>query len=248
MSHSLYKLYRSLKNRKEREETGLFIAETPKVIAELLAKGIKPLALFALKEKSQYWEKIVGNHEVVHPVSEKILNSISILKTPNEVCGIFYLPAYKPFEHQPITPVLDQLSDPANLGIIIRTCHWFGITHILATSDSVDAFNPKTILSSKGSIASVYVHYLTPQEILALLNCPVYGTSPHGTPIHHIKFSFPLAFIIGNESHGIQHFPMISRYISISSLSSNPPDSLNAGITASLLLYHFTLSRNSLKW
>ncbi|MCX7697421.1 MAG: hypothetical protein N2Z72_06995 [Bacteroidales bacterium] len=241
MGHSLYKLYRSLKNKKEREEAGLFIAETPKVVLDLISSGIKPYALFVIKEKTSKWKKIVRNDEVLYPISEKILNSISFLKAPNEICGIFHIPHRTSFELQPITPILDDLSDPANLGIIIRTCHWFGIKHILATTESVDAFNLKTVLSSKGSVAHVHVHYLTPEQILFHLKCPIYIADPHGRPIQQQDFSFPLAFIIGNESHGIQHFSHKFELVSIPSSSFSPPDSLNAGIAASLLIFYLTL-------
>jgi TrmH family RNA methyltransferase len=243
MSKSLFKLYRSLKHREVREQFSLFAAETPKVILDLIKNNIRPHSLFIIKEKIPEWQKIISDESLIYPVSSKQLEAISHLKTPNEICGIFHIPKIPPFNQHFVTPILDDVADPANLGLILRTCHWYGIHHILATPDTVDAYNLKTVMSSKGSIAQVHVHYKQPNEILHLLSfqTKIYKADLNGDSIMKPSISFPLAFIIGNEGHGIKHFSHIQETITIPTFSNHPPNSLNAAISSAILIHTFFL-------
>jgi TrmH family RNA methyltransferase len=77
------------------------------------------------------------------------------------------------------------LSDPGNLGTIIRLCDWFGLSQLLCSKTSVDCFNPKVIQASMGSIVRVQCHYVEDlREKLIELNKPIYGADLDGSSLY----------------------------------------------------------------
>jgi tRNA G18 (ribose-2'-O)-methylase SpoU len=78
--------------------------------------------------------------------------------------------------------MLDNISDPGNLGTILRTADWFGIHHVVCSPETVDLFNPKTVQATMGSIARVHVYYSDLAETLKKLKpgIKVYGSMLQG--------------------------------------------------------------------
>jgi len=133
---SQVKYIQSLSQKKFREEEGVFVAEGPKIINELLAaSNIDIKQLFA----TESW---IGVHrtlysslgpDIITQIDNKELERISFLTTPNEVLGIFKKPSFKTpiIAKASISLLLDTIQDPGNLGTILRCADWFGITQII---------------------------------------------------------------------------------------------------------------------
>ncbi|HLK31432.1 MAG TPA: TrmH family RNA methyltransferase, partial [Puia sp.] len=155
LTKSQAKYIQSLSQKKFRDEEHAFVAEGPKIINELLDAGnVELIQLFALKD----WES--RKEIAMNIISEKELERISFLQTPNEVLGIFKKPVFGKHDFSgKISLMLDGIQDPGNLGTIIRTSDWFGIDNIICSKDSADVFNPKVVQSTMGSIARVQVIY-----------------------------------------------------------------------------------------
>lgn len=100
---------------------------------------------------------------------------------------------------------LDGVQDPGNLGTIIRACDWFGVTTILCSRDTVDAFNPKVIQSTMGAIGRVKLHYVDLPAIISQLpdTTPLIGTFLDGENIYATKLPQSGMIVMGNEGHGI---------------------------------------------
>lgn len=233
------KLFRSLKDKSSREEHGLFVAETPKVISDLIAGGLTVEILYALHECLSDWQKQYPQIKA-EGVSNKELERLSFLKQPHEVSAVFRIPDSKKFVQQNVTFILDSISDPGNMGTIVRTAHWFGIKNILCTENSVDIYNPKVVQSTMGSLARVHVHYCSKEEIASMLdkNTTICGTYMNGQSIATAEFQAPLAIIIGSEAHGIQSLEsLVQRRISIPARNSDDhPESLNASVAAAIIM------------
>src|SRR5690606_16652510 len=109
------------------------LAEGPKVVRELCKAGLKAQAVFTTES--------LAIDEPIIPVSDAELKKISLLKTPNTVVAVFYKPTLSDFTPKGITLILDDVSDPGNLGTIIRLCDWFGIANLICSHNTVDCYN-----------------------------------------------------------------------------------------------------------
>ena len=83
--------------------------------------------------------------------------------------------------------MLDNISDPGNLGTILRNCDWFGIKTLFCSEESVDVYNPKVVQATMGSISRVNVVYGNLEQFLTDIKLPVFGTFMDGTNIYKEK-------------------------------------------------------------
>ncbi len=250
LSKNQIKHIRSLHQKKFRNELGLFIAEGPKLTEELLQSGYRVKEVYLLADALPDFQKnYPTNKPEYFEVSRKDLERISTLKTPNDVLAVVEIPAIKPdyskiFDQAIL--ILDDIQDPGNLGTIIRSADWFGIKTILCSKNTVEAFNPKVVQATMGSICRVDVFYLD----LALFferaptSYPFYGTLLEGQSIYQFDFEKACAIIIGNESRGIsrevQNF--VKEKIKILPYQRDDKEtaeSLNAAVAASLVMAEY---------
>ena len=131
ISKSQLKIITSLSQKKYRQKHKLFIAEGIKVVNELLNSSFEMDTLFAVDD----FQTDISSDRIIR-ISEKDLQKISNLKTPNKVIGIFKIPDEKPVQTNGITIALDAINDPGNLGTIIRLCDWFGISQLVCSKDT----------------------------------------------------------------------------------------------------------------
>lgn len=186
----------------------------------------------------------------VYAVTEAELSRISSLVTPNQVLAVAVMPPatldWKLLSND-LTLVLDGISDPGNLGTILRIADWFGIRQVICSRGSVDVFNPKTVQATMGSVFRVSVLYEDLKSFLSDLpaDLPVYGSFPEGPPLHHTKLLQKGLLLIGSESHGISEelIPLISQKISISACAhpgdGSHAESLNAAVATAILCHEF---------
>ncbi len=240
---SQVKYIQSLGQKKFRDSEGVFIAEGPKIINELLkASNIEPVNIFAVKEWLSDNRSFIDSLHAgqVIEIKEATLQRISFLTTPNQALAVFK----KPFFAQPgienkVSLVLDGIRDPGNLGTMVRIADWFGIQHIICSADSADIFNPKTVQSTMGSISRVQVLY---RDIRALIgdhpSLPVYGAMLDGENVYSMQRIKEGLIVIGNESKGINKeiLPYIQHRVTIP--GSGRAESLNAAVAAGILLSH----------
>lgn len=234
---------RKLHSKKFREELGLFIVEGAKSVKMLSDSAFETVEVFATEEsfyKNESWLSAFGN---VTLVTCQDMERMSTLHTPPEILAVCRQRLTLP----PITdsrPVLalDNISDPGNLGTIIRTADWFGIKTIVCSQNCVELYNPKTIQATMGSFTNVDVHRLDLAAFLATCNRHrrVVGTFTEGKDISDFKFSDSDIIVIGNEANGISDevAAVISDRITITKKHPDTrAESLNAGIAAAIVMY-----------
>lgn len=132
--------------------------------------------------------------------------------------------------------VLDDIRDPGNLGTIIRTADWYGITHIIASEETADFYNPKVLSATMGSFCRVQLFYTSLESYLVAARKPIYGTFLEGTDVHELKFMSGGLIVIGNESNGISTGieKLVSQKITIPRFGK--AESLNAAIATGIIL------------
>ena len=235
------KYIQTLGQKKFREKEGLFIAEGPKLVNELLeADTIAVKEVYALKE----WvnnNPLLPANIILTEISEQELEKISQLTTPNQVVAIV-----QQFDKgniitakDQITLALDTVQDPGNLGTIVRIADWFGIKQIVCSLDSADMYNTKVVQSTMGSIARVKIIYTDLNEWLGTQeNIPIYAASLQGENIASIKKINEGIIIIGNESRGISEEIMKLATIRITIPAKGKAESLNAAVATGIILSH----------
>ena len=139
--------------------------------------------------------------------------------------------------------MLDGVQDPGNMGTIIRIADWFGIHNIICSNASADAYNPKVVQSTMGSLSRVNVVYADLEPLLAPLcgKVPIYGTLLDGSNIYDQPLSASGIIIMGNEGKGIS--PAIRKYINapllIPSYNKDSAESLNVAIATAITCAEF---------
>jgi TrmH family RNA methyltransferase len=163
------------------------------------------------------------------------MQRISTLKNHNGILAILRIPKNNEFETNGRVICLDNIQDPGNLGTIIRIADWFGIEHIIASNQTADCYNPKTIQATMGSIFRVSITYKNLSEFLQEIKTPIYGAVMDGTSIQEVTMEAEGVLVIGNEGKGISDevMPYLSHRISIPRIGG--AESLNAGVACGIL-------------
>lgn len=239
LSKTIVKYIQSLAFKKVRDEDNVFVAEGPKVVAELLSSKKNVCKnIYAAKKWINENENILKNISA-EEVSEIDLQKISLLKTPNNVLGLFYKKDEKFLKiKNTITIMLDDIKDPGNMGTIIRTADWFGIKNIICSNDCVDCYNPKVVQSTMGSLARVNIIYSDLESFIKKnSDGKVYAAALQGKNIFSLDKIKEGIILIGNESKGIsQSLLMLSEIITIP--KNGNAESLNAAVACGIVLSH----------
>ncbi|MCL2682118.1 MAG: RNA methyltransferase [Bacteroidales bacterium] len=238
------KRVKSLQQKKFREEEHCFVAETPKIVEEILNSNTYSVeTVYGLKSWIDANWKRFARH-TLEEVSPKELERISGLQTPNQVLAVVKK-AETSIDIETIFSdtclMLDDIRDPGNLGTILRISDWFGIKHVVCSNESVEYTNPKCIQASMGSFLRVSVHYGDLARFLLdkKTDIPIYGTFMEGENIYQTELNPKACIIIGNEAHGISKSleSLITKKIHIPSFSNEPKhaESLNVSIATAIL-------------
>jgi len=238
LGKSKIKYIQSLGQKKARDEEGLFIAEGPRIIADLLAENNKPVReIYALQSWSDEHAGMTKGIPVT-VITEAELGKISQLTTPNQVLALVRKGTDPSIEtaHK-VSLVLDGIQDPGNLGTIIRIADWFGIDQIICSLDCADQYNPKVVQSTMGSIARVQLLYTYLVNWLPLQrNIPVYAAALGGKDIDKISPIKEGLIIIGNEAKGIRPEVMELAGEKITIPKKGKAESLNAAVATGIIL------------
>ena len=242
ISKNQIKYVHQLELKKFRKQEGLFIAEGHKVVGDLLAAGFRPTQLFATAE----WQAPAGFVEVTQVTNDE-LSRLSLQQHPQQVLALFPIPEAQPQisnRKSQISILLDNIQDPGNLGTIIRIADWFGIDTIFCSTGTVDAWNPKVVQATMGSIARVRIIYIDAQQLFDSLpaDYPVYGTFLDGENIYTQELSPNGLIVMGNEGNGISDAvrARISRRLLIPDFHrGDTADSLNVAIATAITCSEF---------
>lgn len=236
ISKNRIKLIRSLETKKGREKAGLFVAEGPKVVNDLLHEGFVA-------------------EEILEDIED--IKKVSFLQHPQPVLGVFKMPENRTIDTNEYSSIfsqnidnqlvltLDGVQDPGNLGTIIRIADWFGIENIFCSHETADCWNPKVVQATMGSIARVKLHYLDLNDLVDQLpaDYPIYATLLDGDNIYAQELTRNGMIVMGNEGKGIS--PQLRTKINRKLLIPNYPperetaESLNVAIATSIVCAEF---------
>lgn len=246
ISKNKIKYIRSLELKKNRISERIFVAEGNKLVADML-----PFYTCKLLLAKPNWMATQGDipAEELLVAEEDDIRKASFLKNPQDVLALFHYPEWNLEEADPrkdLVLLLDGIQDPGNLGTIIRLADWFGIEHIVCSTDTADVFNPKTVQATMGALAHVKVHYT---ELAGYIqhwkgnSVPVYGTFLDGDNLYGRSLTKNGLLIMGNEGNGVR--PEIASladerlYIPNYPQGRETAESLNVAIATAILCSEF---------
>ncbi len=235
---ALLKDFLKLDQKKERNRSLTFAAEGRKTIQALMAMGHRPRWVAATQYEWNLWQGDRGFKGFLlnHAQAEKM----SFLKTAPGIVAVFDFPEEPPFPESLKEDIViaDGISDPGNLGTLMRTMHWFGIKQIWVTDGSADPFQPKTVQASMGSVGAMVIHRLSSKEArewLETRNIQPFVLRLEGS--WQRPPAGPKVWVLGAEAHGVgPDFQNFGIGLRLPASTDAPPESLNVSVSFACLM------------
>jgi TrmH family RNA methyltransferase len=247
LTQRLRKNIKSLSHKNFRDDNSIFLVEGEKLCAELIKSKYVP-DLVVIRdmpslEVTNLLEQFAETAVPIYSTPKHVFDQMTDTKAPQSIVAV--VPKI-PMELDITQPfiALDGVSDPGNVGTIIRTAEWFGINQIILGNNSADIFNPKVVRSTMGSIFRV--KFFETDNLSELLKkqfkkYKLFGaTLKSETLLNKIKIPKNYGLIFGNESHGISEdvSKMLDSDFLIEGFGES--ESLNVAVSVGISLYHFT--------
>ena len=232
----------SLRQQKFRKELGLFVVEGRKMVDELLHSHFETVNLFAT-------EAFLNDHPAfveAEIVSEMQMEQMSGQDTPPGILAVVRIPEQKEIKASSrFVLALDGIANPGNMGTLIRTAEWFGITDVVCSPDCVELWNPKTVQATMGSLFRMQVWKADLPSFLHEASSKgkaVYGALLEGENLFEMRKKPEGIIVIGSESHGIRAdvLPCITRPVTIPRVGGSLTESLNAAVAGGIIMAEIT--------
>lgn len=240
-----------MKKAKERKERGRFVVEGVKMFCEAPKAWIESVYVSEQFIRDPQHEPLLAgtDYEIL---SDAVFRAVSDTQTPQGILAVVRMPQYELSDmlcgEKTHLLVLESVQDPGNLGTMVRTGEGAGITGVIMNRTTVDLFNPKTIRSTMGSIYRV--PYLITDDLQQTIRqlreaaVTVYAAHLKGKASYDtFDYRSATAFMIGNEGNGLsdEMAGEADAYIRIP--MGGQVESLNAAISAALLMYECSRQR-----
>ena len=248
ISKNKAKYFTQLSSKKQRNKHGEFLIEGKKMFEELVASDWDIIEIYVTSKFVIENGNLLTKLEY-EEAEEKELKAVGNLETNNSVVALVRskkmdIEGYDWKSNT--TLILDNIKDPGNLGTIIRTASWFGISNIICSNETVDMYNPKVIQSSMGAIFRCNVYYtdleMLFEEASVESNFSIFGAYLDGTSPQALRKQKKCFVVLGSESHGISEklHSFIDTKITIPQGNSNQTESLNVAIANAILCYELS--------
>jgi RNA methyltransferase, TrmH family len=228
------KLIRSLEQKKERREAGLFVAEGFAMLERAEACGFVPDYIVATKRIDMFEDVKLTL------VTDKVMAELSGQNNPHDVLGVFKQ-RYQPHPSKDgLWLALDEIRDPGNMGTIIRTADAVDVKGIILVGDCCDPYSPDAVRASTGSIFAVTLVRMTSDGILDLAKAwpgDVVGTSGAARSDFRREYLHPVLLAMGSESRGLSAELSRSCTQLVRIPMKDGVESLNVATASALMLY-----------
>lgn len=236
-----------LSSAKERRLKNVFVAEGMRMVQEAPPELVEQLFLSeSMLASGEIQTDLYQNTEIL---SNEVYRSLSDTVNPQGVLAVIRQPSYA-FDASALPEkcrllLLDDIQDPGNLGTMIRTAEAAGMDMVLMSESCADVFNPKVIRSTMGSIYRmpfVIDDLVSVIEDLKTAGVSVYGAAlEESVDFRTVECAERSAIVIGNEGRGISAGVMNSVNQRIRIPMAGEVESLNAAVSAAILMYYFTM-------
>ena len=243
-----YKTIHSLRYTKYRKVYNKFVIEGRRIVESALVCNVKISTIFCstnfLKENKSWVQRHLNKNTIIKRIDKKTFSKICNTKSPQGILTVCDIPKQNPIKLTIDRWIyLDRISDPGNMGTLIRSCAWFGINNIALSPKCADPYNPKSIRAAMGAHFGVTIHTNTDLSIFKKTH-RIIAADLRGRNASTYEFPNKCVLVLGSEAHGIscQNLGYIKNFIFINKLGSG--NSLNVSTAGSILIY---LLMNKLK-
>jgi len=244
------KYYSSLLIKKFRNKEKKFIVEGLKIVEEGLASNFNCEVVFAtpafIESSSDLIEKIRHKARNIIQLKSNEFLKISDTRSPQGIAAVFNFSTpdlkFKNLKEKFIL-LIDNISDPGNLGTILRTCDWFGIDTVLISNESVEVLNPKVIRASMGSVFHLNIYEnISIKDLTTLkeIGYQIICSDLRGKDIFNFSVKNKSIITFSNESAGLSEAikNIADDFITIP--KKGKAESLNVSIAAAIILSKIT--------
>ena len=240
--NSSVKTFAGLKDKKLRSELGRYLIEGYRAVKDSLPYLSDPVIMFSQSAYGKYASEFDGVRFCV--CDDKIFSRLADTENSQGVICSADIPRKKPEFVSKYALLLDRIRDPGNMGTIIRTALAAGFTDIYCLN-CVDAYNPKVVRSAMSAISRVNIFYidtLGAEKIksagYSMLAADMSGENVFSSTVSAQK----LCLAIGNEANGLSE-DIITMSDKVLCLPMCAGESLNAGVSAAVLMYELAFGR-----
>ena len=241
---------RSLQNkRRARQRESLFIIEGTRLVNEAISSHSPAKLVLYTDDFAQYnqhlVEQLIKLGADTEAVSERVMKACSATESPQGVLTVLPFPSFAPPDSLNLVLIADRISDPGNLGTILRTALAAGVDAVFLNPGTVDPFNPKVVRGAMGAHFHLPIIQMEITEIEQFLHgADIWiAEAGLGIPYHNVNWNKPSAIVIGSEAHGpseeLRSFATGSTHIPINDLA----ESLNASVAAAIILFEIARMR-----
>lgn len=234
---------------KYRKRENRFIAEGQRCVEQILDNQIIQIEAILLLEGSGDEALIRQTDIPILSLSENDFIDVTDTQNPQGIAAVCITPEESDSDTfsrtEGIIVALDAIQDPGNLGTIIRTASWFGVSGLLIGEGTVDPFHPKVVRSTAGSTGTIpFRKGKLSEEITNLesvgFKCSLLDASTNSVSLKSFKPNTKSILVAGNEANGIDQKLFRDNRTSIRiDGTGNSVESLNAAIAVSIALWHF---------
>lgn len=239
ITKSTIKSVAALRQQKYRKEQQLFVVEGRKIVNELIESDFEITQLFATEK---YCAENKIHSDKVEIATEVQMEQMSGQDTAPGILAVVRQPKTQAINSKAtMVLAMDGISNPGNMGTIIRTAEWFGIRNIVCSKDCVEIWNPKVIQATMGSIFRMNIvetdleTYLTQSKNQGKA---IFGALLNGENLFKRQGKAEGIVVIGSESHGIRPniLPLITHPVTIPRAEGSLTESLNASVAAAIIM------------
>tara|TARA_Y100000994_G_scaffold206211_1_gene178245 strand:- start:441 stop:1190 length:750 start_codon:yes stop_codon:yes gene_type:complete len=240
------KFLRSLSQKKYRIQSQKFLVEGKRIVKELIQSSALIDQIYVSEDFIvKNADFILFDSNITYEIiPNDVISKIKTTDSSQEVFAISFINNSLDIQIQTPILVLDDISDPGNLGTLLRSASWYGINNVLVSSKSVDIYNPKVVRSAMGAHFHITnLHQLSEEKIRSILNdesINIIAATLNGSSHKNFDPSNDWALILGNEAHGVTEsmLNIANDQVSIPKLGNM--ESLNVGVAGSVLIDRFS--------
>ncbi len=252
--NNLIKETKKLKDKKYRNEKGLFIIEGFRFLEEALKSSfniehilISETGLTRLKEYDLY--NIIDNNNKAYLLPDGIFKSLASTDNPQGVIAVAKVKEVGNLNYNGTYVLVDKVQDPGNLGTIIRTAHAAACVGVILTKGTVDVYNEKTLRSTMGSIFNIDIiedkELSFVKELMGKGYKMVCSSLDTEYNFYDIDFNEKIIITVGNEGNGVSKELYDISDIKVKIPMPGGAESLNAAVAASIMIYEGVRQKNA---
>lgn len=232
--NALIKRIRALKDKKNRDAEGLYIAESIKMVKEAVS-CVPDDVLYVVGTLARLNDVGIDQDKKIE-VSQSVFESISTEVSPEGVLAVIRKPKANINPPTGKCLLLDRVMDPANVGAIIRTAVSAGYKDVYCFN-TADPYSAKAVRASMSGVYKANVYTGSLDDLLSAINMPLIVADMLGENVYSFKLDTDFCLVIGNEANGVSDLLKEKAKYSVSIPMQNGMESLNAGVSAGILMY-----------